>query len=164
MTRRRMPAPTPLTRPFWDAARSKELHVPRCGDCGRHFMYPRIRCPLCGSANVSWAKASGRATLHSYVIVHAPAPGFEGDACALVRPGHVTLGVGAASGSARNQVSGPVSEIPPEPPDGALLRVRVAADTPLVATLTRESASALGLAVGTVVRASFKATEIALFQ
>jgi molybdate transport system ATP-binding protein len=91
-------------------------------------------------------------------------PGFEGEACALVRPGHVTLGLGPAAGSARNQVSGPVSEITPEPPDGALLRVRVAADTPLVATLTRESAAALGLAVGTVVRASFKATEIALFQ
>ncbi len=93
MTRRRMPAPTPLTRPFWDAARSKELHVPRCGDCGRHFMYPRIRCPLCGSANVSWAKASGKATLHSYVIVHAPAPGFEDDAPYVVAAVELAEGV-----------------------------------------------------------------------
>ncbi len=91
------------------------------------------------------------------------APGFEGDACALVRPGHVTLSLGPATGSARNQVSGTVAEITPEPPDGALLRVRIAADTPLVATLTRESVSSLGLSPGTAVRASFKATEITVF-
>lgn len=91
------------------------------------------------------------------------APGFEGEACALVRPGHVTLSRGAPTGSARNQVGGTIAEITPEPPDGALLRVRIAADTPLVATLTRESISALGLSPGTPVRASFKATEITLF-
>ncbi|MEO5988772.1 MAG: ABC transporter ATP-binding protein [Candidatus Eisenbacteria bacterium] len=91
------------------------------------------------------------------------APGFEGAACALIHPGHVTLGREAATGSARNQVTGVVAEIMPEPPDGAMLRVRIAADTPLVATLTRESATVLGLAAGTPVRASFKATEITLF-
>ena len=92
------------------------------------------------------------------------APGFVGEAWALVHPGHVTLSLVASRGSARNQVAGTVAEITPEPPDGALLRVRLAADTPLVATLTRESAGALGLAAGTPVCAVFKATEIALFQ
>ena len=92
------------------------------------------------------------------------APGFEGDAWALVHPGHVTLSLVASRGSARNQVAGVVAEITPEPPDGALLRVRLAADTPLVATLTRESAAGLGLAAGTPICAAFKATEITLFQ
>ncbi len=91
------------------------------------------------------------------------APGFEGEGWALVRPGHVTLSREPVAGSARNQVAGTVAEITPEPPDGALLRVRIAADTPVVATLTRESAVALGLAVGTRVHASFKATAISLF-
>ena len=34
-------------------------------------------CPACGSRNVEWFTASGRATLYSYVINHRPAPGFE---------------------------------------------------------------------------------------
>jgi uncharacterized OB-fold protein len=37
-------------------------------------------CPACGSRNVEWFTASGRATLYSYVINHRPAPGFEDDA------------------------------------------------------------------------------------
>ncbi len=36
-------------------------------------------CPECGSADVEWFTASGRATLYSYVINHRPARGFEGD-------------------------------------------------------------------------------------
>jgi uncharacterized OB-fold protein len=37
-------------------------------------------CPACGSRDVVWFTASGRATLYSYVINHRPAPGFEDDA------------------------------------------------------------------------------------
>ena len=36
-------------------------------------------CPSCGSDQVEWFTASGRATLYSYVINHRPAPGFEAD-------------------------------------------------------------------------------------
>ena len=52
----------------------------RCVDCGQPYFYPRPLCPSCGSANVEWFTASGRATLYSYVINHRPAPGFEADA------------------------------------------------------------------------------------
>ena len=46
----------------------------------RPYFYPRPICPSCGSGDVEWFTASGRATLYSYVINHRPAPGFEADA------------------------------------------------------------------------------------
>ena len=74
------PVPTPETQPYWDAAAAGELRIQRCADCGIAYFYPRPICPSCGSGNVEWFTASGRATLYSYVINHRPAPGFEADA------------------------------------------------------------------------------------
>ena len=42
--------------------------------------YTHHFCPECGSTNVEWFTASGRATLYSYVINHRPARGFEAEA------------------------------------------------------------------------------------
>jgi uncharacterized OB-fold protein len=74
------PRPTPETQPFWDGARAGELRIQRCIDCDRFYFYPRAFCPSCLSSNVEWVTASGRAKLHSYVINHRPAPGFEEEA------------------------------------------------------------------------------------
>ncbi|GAA3582483.1 OB-fold domain-containing protein [Nonomuraea rosea] len=71
------PRPTPETRPFWDGAAAGELRIQRCQTCERHYFYPRPSCPHCGGDQVEWVRASGRATLYSYVINHRPAPGFE---------------------------------------------------------------------------------------
>lgn len=79
MTQKPVPQPTPETQPFWDAANAGELWIQRCTDCARHYFYPRSQCPYCASAQVEWVRASGRATLHSYVINHRPTPGFEDD-------------------------------------------------------------------------------------
>ena len=73
------PKPTPETQPYWDGARAGELRVQRCRACAEHYFYPRPFCPRCGSADVEWVAVSGRARLHSYVINHRPAPGFEDD-------------------------------------------------------------------------------------
>lgn len=74
---RPLPTPTPETEPYWQAARRHELHVQRCvGGCGDAYFPPRNFCPGCGSRNTEWFRASGRATLYSYVISHRPAPGF----------------------------------------------------------------------------------------
>ncbi|MER7505723.1 Zn-ribbon domain-containing OB-fold protein [Nonomuraea pusilla] len=73
------PKPTPETQPFWDGTAAGELRIQRCHACERHYFYPRPSCPHCGSADVAWVRASGRATLYSYVINHRPAPGFEDD-------------------------------------------------------------------------------------
>jgi uncharacterized OB-fold protein len=74
-----IPRPTPETQPYWDGTRAGELRVQRCGACDEHYFYPRPFCPRCGSAGVEWVAVSGRARLHSYVISHRAAPGFEGD-------------------------------------------------------------------------------------
>jgi len=65
-----IPKPTPETRPFWEAAKQHKLMIQRCGDCGRHYFYPRPLCPHCFSRNVAWVQASGQGRLHTYVINH----------------------------------------------------------------------------------------------
>ncbi|MGW0485069.1 Zn-ribbon domain-containing OB-fold protein [Nonomuraea sp. NPDC003214] len=72
-----VPKPTPDTQPFWDGTAAGELRIQRCRTCERHYFYPRPSCPHCGSGAVEWVRASGRASLYSYVINHRPAPGFE---------------------------------------------------------------------------------------
>lgn len=74
--KRFVPKPTPETLPYWQAARSGELRIQRCDACERAYFPPRPFCPHCASRKVSWFRASGRATLYSYVIHHRPAPGF----------------------------------------------------------------------------------------
>ena len=74
---RPLPVPTPETQHFWDGARRGELLLQRCRECGPYFP-PRPFCSGCGSRQVEVFRASGRATLHSYVINQSrPAPGFE---------------------------------------------------------------------------------------
>ena len=77
MTAKPIPVPTPETQPFWNGCAEGVLRIQRCADCGRPYFYPRPVCPACGSQNVAWFTASGRATLYSYVINYRPAPGFE---------------------------------------------------------------------------------------
>ena len=80
MSGKAVPEPTPDTQPFWDGCARGELMLQRCRACGKPYFYPRPVCPECGSTDVEWFTASGRATLYSYVINHRPAPGFEADA------------------------------------------------------------------------------------
>ena len=74
--RRALPPPTPETQHFWDGARAGELRLQRCRACRRAYFPPRPFCPQCGSGEVAVFRASGRATLYSYVIHHRPMPGF----------------------------------------------------------------------------------------
>jgi uncharacterized OB-fold protein len=76
MTERPLPAITPETRHFWQGTRSGELRLQKCESCSHVYFPPRPFCPQCGSADVDVFRASGRATLYSYVIHHRPVPGF----------------------------------------------------------------------------------------
>ena len=75
--RKPLPQPTPETKPFWDGTKAGELRLQRCQSCSHVYFPPRPFCPECASRSVEWFKASGKGTLHSYVINHRPAPGFE---------------------------------------------------------------------------------------
>jgi uncharacterized OB-fold protein len=74
------PKPTPETAPYWEAANRGELQIQRCHACDRYYFYPRTACPRCGSTDVTWVSVSGRGRLHTYLINHRPARGFENEA------------------------------------------------------------------------------------
>jgi hypothetical protein len=71
---RTLPQPTPETQHFWDGCKEGELRLQRCAECTRAYFPPRPFCPTCGSRNVVVVRASGLATLYSYIINHRPRP------------------------------------------------------------------------------------------
>jgi molybdate transport system ATP-binding protein len=80
-----------------------------------------------------------------------------------VSPREITLFRARPEGSAQNLFSGTVQEIVPEPPGGERLRVVLDTDPRLVAEVTREAVADLGLADGTPVFATFKATGVHVY-
>lgn len=56
----------PESSEFWAAAAQGRLLLPTCTDCGKAHWYPRVVCPLCGSADLAWSEASGRGTLYAF--------------------------------------------------------------------------------------------------
>lgn len=72
-----LPRPTPETQPFWDGAREGRLMLPWCEDCEKPHFYPRSLCPHCLSSRLVWRQATGRGTIHTYVINHKAARGFD---------------------------------------------------------------------------------------
>jgi uncharacterized OB-fold protein len=76
MTQRPLPAITPETRHFWEGARAGELLLQKCSACSHVYFPPRPFCPQCAAQDVQVLRASGRATLYSYVIHHRATPGF----------------------------------------------------------------------------------------
>ncbi|CAN5829701.1 OB-fold domain-containing protein [soil metagenome] len=74
------PAASPLTRPFWDAAREERLLIQHCRSCTRWVFYPRQRCPHCWADELEWREASGRARIVSFTVVQrAGHPAFADD-------------------------------------------------------------------------------------
>lgn len=68
---RKIPSPRPNadTQPYWDAAKNGELLLKYCNGCGKVYHYPRAICPLCGSDDTEWRKASGRGTIFSCSVL-----------------------------------------------------------------------------------------------
>lgn len=73
------PTPSKESQIYWQRANDEELWVQRCVKTGQHFFPPRTYSPFTAGGETEWVRASGRATLYSYIIVHKPAPGFEAD-------------------------------------------------------------------------------------
>lgn len=73
---RPLPLPTPETQHFWDGCKAGELRLQRCTDCTHTYFPPRPFCPACSSRKVETFRASGKATLYSYIINHRPRPDF----------------------------------------------------------------------------------------
>ena len=63
---------------YWEKAKQHELWLRKCDDCGQAYFYPRDISPCCFSRNTSWTRASGKAKLHTFAIVHRPPhPGWQ---------------------------------------------------------------------------------------
>jgi uncharacterized protein len=73
------PITTPIveseTKPFWDAAATRQFVLKRCCDCGSTHYYPRRICPFCFSNDTEWFKAAGTGTIYSYSVMRrVPVP------------------------------------------------------------------------------------------
>jgi uncharacterized OB-fold protein len=69
---------SPDTRFFWDGLKEHRLLVQRCSSCGTLRHPPRPMCPSCNALGWDAVEASGRGTLHSFVLPrHPPMPFME---------------------------------------------------------------------------------------
>jgi uncharacterized OB-fold protein len=64
---------------FWfDGAKAGKLLIQRCASCGRLRHPPGPACPACRSYDWDTVEASGRGTVHSFVVNHYPqVPAFD---------------------------------------------------------------------------------------
>lgn len=77
---RPLPAPSALTRTFWDGLKAGELRLQRCEDCNRYVFYPRPACPNCMSERLVWQTLSGRGSVYTFTIVRrAMIPAFQAE-------------------------------------------------------------------------------------
>ena len=72
-----LPKASAETAPFWQGCSLGRLMLPRCEKCTAWIWYPRPFCPECESWAINWQQASGKATLYSFTVVHAPSKGWE---------------------------------------------------------------------------------------
>lgn len=75
-----LPSIGPTNRPFYEAARRRELRLQRCLSCGKVRFPISPNCPYCWSEEYEWAKLSGRGRVSSWVVYHQTFnPAFEVD-------------------------------------------------------------------------------------
>jgi uncharacterized protein len=71
------PLATGVSEPYWEGAARGELMLQRSVGTGQYVFYPRAVSPFGIDDRLEWVRASGRATLASYVISERPARGFD---------------------------------------------------------------------------------------
>ena len=63
---------------FWDGTAAGELRIQTCNACGELRHPPGPMCPTCHAADRGYVVASGRGTVFSFLVHHAPQlPGKE---------------------------------------------------------------------------------------
>jgi uncharacterized OB-fold protein len=66
------PPITPLTEPFWEGTRRRELLAQRCTACDRFIWYPRHACPGCLGAAMEWVALSGAGSIYTFNVMRKP--------------------------------------------------------------------------------------------
>ena len=67
-----LPTPSPVSAPYWDAARDGRLMYQKCSGCGHIPPRPARRCWRCGGGELQWLESSRTGTLHSWTVVWRP--------------------------------------------------------------------------------------------
>jgi uncharacterized OB-fold protein len=67
-----LPVPTPISKPYWDACKEKQLLLQQCLSCEHVQFYPRSFCTECTGRDLSWVQATGQGVVKSYTIVRHP--------------------------------------------------------------------------------------------
>jgi len=76
--KRPLPAPSPLTEPFWKATREGRLVIQRCIRCGEYVWTPQLVCRTCLTETLEWTPVSGRGAIYTFVVIHrAATPAFK---------------------------------------------------------------------------------------
>ena len=79
---RPLPAPDDASAPYFEAAASHELRMPRCSRCEVLSFPPDLTCQNCGTTDpdFTWVRVSGRGTVRSWTTLHQSfLPGFADD-------------------------------------------------------------------------------------
>lgn len=75
-----LPQPTPVSAPYWQAAREGRLVVQRCTACGHLQLYPRSLCTRCSGERLDWLDASGRGHVKTFTVIRrAVSAAYEPD-------------------------------------------------------------------------------------
>jgi uncharacterized OB-fold protein len=75
-----VPTVTPEMRPFFAAAKRRQLVVQRCLDCGAYRFPAREICSACLSTKSEWKAVSGRGEVFSFNVMHQVYhPGFAAE-------------------------------------------------------------------------------------
>ena len=64
-----VPIESPLTAPYWAAARQGQVLLQRCADCGDVWHPPAPVCPACRHSRWEWFAAEGGGRLLAYTEV-----------------------------------------------------------------------------------------------
>jgi uncharacterized OB-fold protein len=64
-----IPEETPLTEPYWEAARQGKVALQRCSSCDNVWHPPQPICPNCRSKNYIWFNSAGFGVVYSHTTV-----------------------------------------------------------------------------------------------
>jgi len=75
-----LPSPDPVTLPYWEACKRRELLLQECSGCGAVQFYPRTICVSCSAVELNWVQASGFGTVVSWTVARLPvSPAYADD-------------------------------------------------------------------------------------
>ncbi len=58
---------------FQRALAEGEILLPKCDDCGAYHFFPRVLCPHCHGAAISWKQATGKGRVYTTTVVRRSA-------------------------------------------------------------------------------------------